>query len=211
MAIELWRASGVFMTAVDEDVVVLDVPSDRYHCLPEAAAWLSIGDDGSLSAPGPVADALVAAGFATTDRPPVPGTLAPQALHEVTLQPASRSDCIRAGVILTSAALAFRGRRLADLIAPDRSSFTARPPDLTRLGELAAAARIATPWLPFEGACLQRSFQLRRLLARHEIDSTWVFGVRTWPFAAHCWLQVGAVIVGDRLERVARYAPIMTV
>jgi len=74
---------------------------------------------------------------------------------------------------------------------------------------LVGAARIVRPWVPSEGECLQRAFQLRRLLARRGIAVDWVFGVRTWPFGAHCWLQSGDMLVGDRLERVGRYTPIM--
>ena len=41
------------------------------------------------------------------------------------------------------------------------------------------------------------------------IATQWLFGVRTWPFAAHCWLQIGNLVVGDRLERVRFYTPIL--
>lgn len=39
----------------------------------------------------------------------------------------------------------------------------------------------------------------------------WVFGVRTWPFAAHCWIQIGDLVVGDVLDRVRGYTPIRAV
>jgi hypothetical protein len=79
------------------------------------------------------------------------------------------------------------------------------------LHALLAAARRARPWLPFEGECLQRTFLLRYFLARSGVATDWVFGVRTWPFSAHCWLQIGDLVVGDRLERVQRFTPIMKV
>jgi hypothetical protein len=36
-----------------------------------------------------------------------------------------------------------------------------------------------------------------------------VFGVRTWPFHAHCWLQCDDVVLDDQADRVAAYAPIL--
>jgi hypothetical protein len=36
-----------------------------------------------------------------------------------------------------------------------------------------------------------------------------VFGVRTWPFHAHCWLQVEDVVLDDHHERIGAYTPLM--
>ena len=52
---------------------------------------------------------------------------------------------------------------------------------------------------------------LRRFLHRRGLDAAWVFGARTWPFAAHCWLQVGDVVINDRIDHVDRFAPVMVV
>ena len=67
------------------------------------------------------------------------------------------------------------------------------------------------PWLPFQGQCLHRAFMLRRLLARRGLSVHWVFGVRTWPFMAHCWLQAGDTLVADDLDRVLGFTPILVV
>ena len=40
---------------------------------------------------------------------------------------------------------------------------------------------------------------------------TWVFGVRTWPFQAHCWLQVEDIALDDEAERLCAFAPILGV
>jgi hypothetical protein len=37
-----------------------------------------------------------------------------------------------------------------------------------------------------------------------------VIGVKLNPFAAHCWLQVGDVVLNDLPERVAAFTPILT-
>ncbi|WP_415013983.1 lasso peptide biosynthesis B2 protein [Brevundimonas sp.] len=75
----------------------------------------------------------------------------------------------------------------------------------------AAAFSHLLPWLPFEGACLRRSALLAAFLRRRGLRARWVFGVRTWPFAAHCWLQAGDICLNDDVERLAAYTPILAV
>jgi hypothetical protein len=87
--------------------------------------------------------------------------------------------------------------------------FPGRAPDRQRLAAITAAARTAAPFVPFEGECLQRAYLLRRLLRNEGYSPLWVFGVRTWPFGAHCWLQIDDLVVGDTLDRVRFYTPIM--
>ncbi len=122
----------------------------------------------------------------------------------------SRIETVRASLAFLAAKWIFKGKTLGDLIrfhdtVRRRSDPIAEP----RLSELVSAARRARPWTPFEGECLQRSFQLGCYLASHGVAVDWVFGVRTWPFSAHCWLQIDDIVVGDRLDRVARYTPIL--
>lgn len=52
-------------------------------------------------------------------------------------------------------------------------------------------------------------YLLRRLLRSEGYSPLWIFGVRTWPFGAHCWLQVDDLVIGDTLDRVRFYTPIM--
>ncbi len=67
------------------------------------------------------------------------------------------------------------------------------------------------PWVPSQGACLYRASFLRRFLAASGLTADWVFGVTTWPFSAHCWLQAGDLLLDDDLDRVATYTPLMVV
>jgi len=60
-------------------------------------------------------------------------------------------------------------------------------------------------------ACLFEALALSEFLAKHGVFPRWVFGVQSRPFAAHCWLQVGSVVLNDTLDHVRRYAPIMAV
>ncbi len=212
MTVQLWCSDGVFLAQVREDIIVLDVNADSYACLVDAAGWLSVKADGSLEvADDATALALVAPGLAQMDPPVRPRRVAAPPSRELTPCPAvSTAEILRAGVRMAVATLAFRGRPFPLLIRSAQPSRSRRLPlDSLRLGRSVAAFRGALPWLPLEGECLQRSFQLRRLLFAHGVQADWIFGVRTWPFAAHCWLQIGDMVVGDSLARVKGYTPIM--
>lgn len=60
-------------------------------------------------------------------------------------------------------------------------------------------------------ACRWRSLVLFRFLTLQGIQPDWVFGVRTRPFAAHCWIEAGSVILNDHFETVSPFTPIMKV
>jgi hypothetical protein len=73
-----------------------------------------------------------------------------------------------------------------------------------------AFARMAV-WVPVSRKCLIRSLLLLLFLARAGAKADWVFGVRTWPFGAHCWVQSGETCLDDEPERLAGYHPILVV
>lgn len=56
--------------------------------------------------------------------------------------------------------------------------------------------------------CLAIGIAMSRMLARRNLTHCFVIGV-TLPFAAHCWVQAGAVVLTDSVERVARFTPIL--
>jgi hypothetical protein len=62
-----------------------------------------------------------------------------------------------------------------------------------------------------QDACLFDSIALVRFLSYYEIFPTCVIGVQTGPFAAHCWVQEGAVAFNDAPEYIRRYTPILAV
>ncbi len=210
----LWCSPGVFMAKVDNDLIVLDIDKDAYHCMLATADALRLGNDGALTTrSAELADALLDAGLALPTAP-AQLRLAPISAERELSSPSApqRVKLVRVAIAWGAAALAFQRKPLKDLI---RFGNTCRRGDSacdeTLLCELVGAARIARSWMPFEGECLQRSFQLRCILAERGIATDWVFGVRTWPFNAHCWLQRGDLVIGDRLARVRRYTPIMRV
>jgi hypothetical protein len=60
-------------------------------------------------------------------------------------------------------------------------------------------------------ACLYDSRTLLELLYYHRIFPTWIFGVHPEPFQAHCWLQLGDLVVNDAVENVSRFTPILAI
>ncbi len=61
------------------------------------------------------------------------------------------------------------------------------------------------------GACLLQAEMLLRFLNADDLDADWIFGVRTFPFLAHCWLQCGDQCVSEAPETLKVYRPIMVI
>lgn len=59
--------------------------------------------------------------------------------------------------------------------------------------------------------CLFDSLALSNYLAKFRFFPNWIFGVRTDPFYAHCWLQFDDVVLNDTVEHARQFSPIMIV
>lgn len=210
------KAPGVFAAAVEDDLVMLDTRADTYLCVPDGVTGLGFDPARSTLWPADraTATAMVQSGLARAtpsddDRPPVPDLpsrgaafLAPCRL--------SAGDVWRLAGCVLDLAIHYRGRSLPqilDYVAAQRR----------RLGPRSAAAdrtmlvrrfHTAAIWLPDSRKCLVRSFLLLRFLQRSGADAQWVFGVRTWPFGAHCWLQADDTVLDDAPEQLLKYRPI---
>lgn len=213
MAQQLWPAAGVFLARVDDEVIVLNLAEDRYDGLLNVGEAIGLDAGGALQViDADIASDLITAGIATTAQPLSRNPIPVIPLRELQTDPSpSKRDVLRAAIILFTATLRFRGQSLLSLVTFQHRLRDPGAISEARLGQLVGAARSARPWIPFEGECLQRSFLLRAHLAAQGVATDWVFGVATWPFAAHCWLQIGDLVVGDRLSRVSRFTPIMRV
>lgn len=201
---------GIFLAPVQEDVVVLDTRVDAYSCLPDLADSVRIVG-GEVAANPEVLDALVQAGILSREpscrhRTPLPNS--PTSLAQ-TAAPTRNgiTDIALFWLTVLRAGIRLQKRPLRDLLAeqPPRSIEL----DIERIAGLTTVFVAWLPWVPWQGACLYRAYVLRSLLRAAGQDARWVFGVRTWPFSAHCWLQVGDLVLDDDLDRVATYKPIM--
>ena len=93
---------------------------------------------------------------------------------------------------------------------------TSDPPD----GEMSLADRLMARALDFAAArravpiapnCLADSLALLVWLGPTRNAATLVFGVKLDPFAAHCWVQSGAILLNDRVDEIARFQPVRAV
>jgi hypothetical protein len=210
MTIQAALLAHIHMVPVRDDVVVLDTRADRYACLVGAACLLAFDGPGHISADPEVMDDLMAAELVALGIP-APVRRSPTPPH-ADLEGAGPGGPLRALDIAARSLIAtaqFRNRPLDQLIARQRpGSRTAKSSDPRRISMRASTYRQVLPFLPGEGACLQRAWQLRQVLAFDGLDVDWVFGVRTWPFFAHCWLQYEDRVIGDRIEHVRAFTPI---
>lgn len=60
-------------------------------------------------------------------------------------------------------------------------------------------------------ACLLDSLTLVNFLAGYGVFPEWVFGVKTDPFYAHCWVQQGDFVFNDTADYVRGFSPILVV
>ncbi|MBS0411493.1 MAG: lasso peptide biosynthesis B2 protein [Proteobacteria bacterium] len=210
---------NTYVAAVGDDLVFLDVAQDEYFCLPAAAALIALDEDGVTvrKCDGELLDQLLGAGLVLrqsdvvtpADRTPLatPGRTDLLGDRQVKIRPA---DVAR--MALAAMRLYWHAPRgtLLSLVKAARPVRVAGPgPCREDPLDLARRCEHLLPWIPFQGECLFRSFLTVTALRRAGVAVSWVFGVQTWPFRAHCWLQIGDVVVNDAAERVSGYVPIM--
>ena len=203
-----------------DDLVILDIATDSYLCLPGAGGAVRLGPDRcSLEIADPRISAELSAAGLLFARPAPPNGLA-------------RSRASVARPVSSAVRLAYPlptwrdlGEALPTLLdllggywrrpfAEVLQGGVAKRPDVagTPTLEMLRAVDAFQHWIPYApvpAKCLLRSFLLLRWLARRGLGAHWVFGVMTWPFRAHCWLQCGDVVLDDEAERVAAYAVIL--
>lgn len=203
-------ADGVHAVRVGDDLVLLDLTADDYLCLPDCGALEISGRDvvgGVDTILRLAAEELLHPDWRPNDR------MAPLALPTGRL-PAVPPSRPTAGDVATF------GRIWAETVL--------RRPTLSHLNErysgragqrddlAAVAARVEVfrqllPLAPWTGECLLQAELLLRFLNASNLDADWVFGVRTFPFLAHCWLQLGDLCVSEAAETLTVYRPILVI
>lgn len=207
----------IHLVAVGADLVVLNIATDAYFCLPDAACAVAPGLGDAFEIDGGLAEAFAAAGFLAgpDDARPQPLNLPPAPRFDLFGHVAAPrgSDMGRMARAFGGMVRLYYGAPLKHLVATAGRARPrpAREGDLDALADRAARFDQLLPWVPFQGECLFRAFMLLRFLRLGGQDATWVFGVRTWPFQAHCWLQSGSTVLNDAVERVRPFTPIFAV
>ncbi len=214
----LYLAHDVHVAKIDEDLVFLDVRADAYTCAPGAAAGWRSRPYGLEIDDADLVEMLLEAGILTQAKPPHVARPYPARPIADLMRGAPTTPTSADWWSLAAASLAmttqFRGRPLGALVGRARRRGAPRDaalePDDALLARSAAFARLL-PWSPLQGACLFRAFMQLAFLGEQSREALWVFGVRTWPFEAHCWLQAGGVVLDDTVDNVTSYTPILAV
>lgn len=204
---------------IGDDAVFLGVAHDRYVCVPQVAGLL-VADAAhrvlGVADPGFAEDLRHAGLLAVEPVPRVPlaaiAKPTKSALGDTFARPRWR-DGVAAACAMADLAQGYWRQPLSSLVAwaaEGAGPQGDQPPSASMLDVVASFHRWA-PFAPAPGKCLLRSFMLLRLLRRHGHDARWVFGVRTWPFRAHCWLQAGDVVLDDDVEALVALTPILVV
>ncbi|WP_296595492.1 lasso peptide biosynthesis B2 protein [Phenylobacterium sp.] len=209
-------APHIHLAVIGDDAVLLDTAADAYLCVPDGRRLLRpTADRAAVSPASPdVTAQLTAAGFVDPQAPPAPRRrpdLPRRDLGDPAAgEPVSAQDGLRLAGALWDLFWRYRGRPLPAILAWVRRAAPkcADPDEVARLARVFQRAAV---WLPMPRKCLVRSFVLLRFLQRSGQDARWVFGVTTWPFSAHCWLQLEDVALDDWAERLVIYEPILAV
>ncbi|MEJ2795999.1 lasso peptide biosynthesis B2 protein [Sphingopyxis sp. CCNWLW8] len=77
-----------------------------------------------------------------------------------------------------------------------------------RAAALAACFADQRRFFPAKRRCVPDSLALAAILWRRGCAAEVFFGVRLDPFAAHCWVQHGALLLSDPLDSVAEFTPV---
>ncbi len=209
-------SATTFLAKVGADVVVLDARNSAYFCLPGAAEAMRT-QDGQVTFSDPdLALAFEDAGFLVHGPAPRPAGGLRRPTRDLGQAVAERVTIGDLALILRAwlwMLPAYHGRRFDRLLNTARrgrkADASAEPS--AEVQRLVAAFERVLPWLPFQGVCLYRAFLLMRILRWRGHHARWVFGVHTWPFQAHCWLQIGDTALDDAADRLTAFEPIMEV
>ena len=196
-----------------EDLVLLDVASGAYSCLPGCGAGvrLSPGRSAIEVVEEELGQALLSLRIARVG-PGAPRPAPGEAVRELRARAGAPLRPAHAWAILQ--ALGWMGRwywraPFGKVLAGARAGALGKVGDLDEVAQLALAFRQVLPWIPWQGVCLYRSAFLLAFLRLHGVSASWVFGVQTYPFEAHCWLQAGDLVLDDHVEHVRSLVPIM--
>ncbi|GIL38048.1 lasso peptide biosynthesis B2 protein [Roseiterribacter gracilis] len=221
-------SDGVYFAEVGRKTIFLDLHADKYQAIDRSRfRALSSLYAGSTSEPAEaptnaqqkLLDTLVTRGLLTTNQRD--GRLVQQIQHQAArrhlLPDANAASWLRRTALL--ARLFYVAARSDGLLAkrPLRACIAR-----VRAAKSTCSATPELPsWLPYflharyyypaDRICLRDSFLLMNVLLAHGVAADWVFGVQADPFAAHCWVQIGDLVINDDVERVARFTPILVV
>lgn len=210
-------ADGIGLAAFGGSVIVLDIMQDRYSRFSgrAAEALLAVRNRENAAIDGSVLEALATRGLVTRAFPrpspwlDVAEIVAPQdsVLEGPDLFDARGPVQFAMALACIKARIDLRRRPLHRLLEALPGRARGRP--LGLLVSLARSFDHARRLAPVRPRCLPDSLAFVRQARRrgHAVDL--IFGVKLFPFEAHCWVQSGALVLTDPLDRIRRFSPIL--
>jgi hypothetical protein len=176
---------------------------------------------------GTVVNSLVAQGLLTHDRrlgKRVTRILLPRPEHPIVAD----SDLQKPVSIRARHVIAFANAYFATVLTLRGMSLSCALTSLTRLcarrasnripaslqltrGLVLAFKRLRLLFYTARSECLFDSIVMLRFLSSHGIRPTFVIGISSPPFCAHCWLQVADVVLNSEPAYTQRFSPILTI
>lgn len=211
-------APGVGFCFAGDQLIFLDLRTDRYLALrgDRRAAFerLRAREENDSEA----MTALLATGFFVRSESESRFDPVDIAVPAVDLGIRRRSR-LRLPMIAAAARDLYWARRA---LAPDRLATTVTDlhgqkrtktgdPDTDAIAKIAADYASARTLVPVPPRCLIDSLALFRLMLRHDLAPTMIFGVRPAPFAAHCWLQSSEHVLTGSVDDAHNFTPIFVI
>lgn len=224
-------AKHVFVCRHGAHAIFLDLRADKYFAMEAAKAGQvfsdnagTVSDSASDETSSPIIT-LLKQGLLTTD--PAQGK-EPRYTEGVSVSaevspdlndraPFRLIDVVRFLMATSNAWLRLRYQTLENVVMhvkrrKESKRFGEAAQDAERVQKLVAIYEHLRPFVfGAKDACLFESLTLLDFLSRYGIGATWVFGVRTTPFAAHCWVQHRNVVLNDSLGHTRGFTPIMAI
>ncbi len=233
-------AEQVFSCVADDRIVFLDLRRNKYLCLSQhntQAALRALSDiiepeqNPGLNAQtsddekaDQVLRSLIDGGLLSqTDIKPKNGDSSSIRLPETVLRPKTKSTTttlrplhwtrfLRASFTASWKLRRYSMQRTVNSVEQRKARrYSSRHRDRYTLRDLVSIFDGLRPYYVRKYLCLFDSLALVEFLALYRFYPTWVFGVRTEPFNAHCWVQDESYVLNDSLETVRTYTPIMAV
>jgi hypothetical protein len=213
--VTLQLRADVFVAETDGVFVFLDLERDRYCAVSrsDSERLMDLMREG-WAPHDPLIGRLRAAGLLADEAGGRPFATTPACTPEQSLPPAARLGPIvafRGAVCRACARRALKTKHIRDIVEARRTRRCALRlhADQAHVMRLAGEFAAGRPFAGGRDACLSEALALTFYLGCAGAAAEWVFGVKALPFAAHCWVQAGGLVLNDTVENVRNYTPIM--
>lgn len=208
---------GVSYCRVLDSYIFLDLRRDRYFALgTEAACAFGALLSGSETDAAALADLMIDGVLKRTDGGELPQHQTALVVHGSLLRagmPTGPGGIAEALSRRLAAELTLGMRGLRGCVAKARriSERALPPPDMAKAISASATFAASSLWRSRMARCVSISLATLGWFAARDCHATMVVGVKLHPFEAHCWVQVGDLLVNDEVDQVRPFVPILAV